>query len=184
MPNLHQLFSYVCGQVNLCVVAGVPLPSCQRCTGMYVGGVMAFILLVVFRPRPTGTVLWIHGLLMLFVVPFGYHWISAGGETFRIITGQMFGTGLVYYLAVNPMDSFGHWSDRRANTVVYFVFSIGAVVSLLLVIGNGSAATANVLSWVAMFGLVLMFSLALLTSGLAIARLVSVILERRQHRAA
>jgi uncharacterized membrane protein len=99
VPVPDRLFSLVCGREHVWTLAGEPLPFCQRCTGLYVGGALAVLLLLLLRPRPTPNVLWVHGLLLLLMVPFGFNWIEQG-PTVRMLTGQLFALGLVYFLGL------------------------------------------------------------------------------------
>lgn len=152
MELLAQIFSYVCGQLHLCMVSGEALPICERCTGLYVGGVYALMLLAVFRPRVSNLMLWVHGLCMLVMVPFGYHMIEHG-SVLRIITGQVFAYGLTYFLLLLPAS--GEWKEGGAAKAVGYWFMIVAGIPLfLVVIRYGGHATAVLIACVALFGLV------------------------------
>ena len=154
MDFLRHFFSLVCGQVNCWSAGDFRSAACQRCTGLYVGALLAAMLFTVFRPRPTSRALWLHGLAMLLMAPFGYH-LVAHGPVLRSITGQLFGYGMAYYLLLVPSD----WSDLwqppfpHLRTYWYAVALIGAIPILL------SAATVNshvalvVLSWLSFAGL-------------------------------
>jgi uncharacterized membrane protein len=111
MGVLRHLFSLVCGQVNCWHAGGIASVACQRCTGLYVGALIAAALFAIFRPRPTSLSLWLHGLAMLAIIPFGYHLVPHGA-ILRALTGQLFGYGMAYYLLLVPADRFNLWNLR------------------------------------------------------------------------
>ncbi len=155
MDLLRQLFSHLCGQVNCWHAAGVTSVACQRCTGLYVGALLSAIFFFIFRPRPTSRSLWLHGLAMLLVVPFGYHLVSHG-TLVRAVTGQLFGYGMAYYLLLVPADRFHLWrcGIPRASQLWYPVaLTIATVVILLLAI-TGRPQCIVALSYLAFAGLI------------------------------
>lgn len=158
MELLEQVFSEVCGSVNIWAVGGEWLPFCQRCTGLYVGSFTALVVYGVIRPRPTPGLLWLHGALLAAMVPFGYHWVPQNG-TVRTVTGFVFACGLVYYLLQIPFE----WYKVRRHRSIRCAFAIilGALVLLLVSVHFGGPAVALVLTWVGFLGLL---SLTLLTS--------------------
>ena len=96
---LHQLFSHVCGQ-NLGHTwspGGELLPCCQRCTGVYVGALVAALLHLARPMQPTSFWRWLNGTFLLFMVPAGFHWFSQG-PALRAASGILFGFGLVAFL--------------------------------------------------------------------------------------
>ena len=104
MPDLLQhLFAGVCGQnlAHTWTPGGVPLPCCQRCTGLYVGALAGAALHLWFKPRLTSRFLWIHGVFLLQMIPFGFHWLPQGPFV-RTITGTLFGFGLVSFFWLLP----------------------------------------------------------------------------------
>ena len=104
MPDLLQhLFAGVCGQnlAHTWTPGGVPLPCCQRCTGLYVGAFAGAALHLWFKPRLTSRFLWIHGVFLLQMIPFGFHWLPQGPFV-RTITGTLFGFGLVSFFWLLP----------------------------------------------------------------------------------
>ena len=157
MSALTELFSYVCGQVNLWAPGGEALPFCQRCTGLYVGGAWAQVVWLAFRPRPTLRVLGMHGLLLVLMVPFGYHLVPQGGEV-RTLTGMLFAIGLTYFLALNPALRWRPWESRTGNERAYWAaLLLGAPLLLLAVHGESgwgeSGLAAPVLAWMGVAGL-------------------------------
>ena len=96
---LHQLFSWVCGQ-NLAHTwspGGELLPCCQRCTGVYVGALVAALLHLARPMQPTSFWRWLNGAFLLFMIPAGFHWFPQGPEL-RAISGILFGSGIVAFL--------------------------------------------------------------------------------------
>lgn len=108
MDTLFRVFGRVCGQQidHTWLPGGLPLPVCQRCTGLYIGAVLAAALLVWFRPRLEGWFLWLHGVFLAAMAPCGLHWIGNGPEA-RTISGLVFGAAVVLFLTLWPMTVFG-----------------------------------------------------------------------------
>ena len=151
MPD--RLFSLVCGQEHVWSLAGEPLPFCQRCTGLYVGGALAVVLLLLFRPRPTPNVLWAHGLLLLLMIPFGFNWIEQG-PTVRMLTGQLFALGLVDYLGLAVAAPLRLWSGRGpGHPRAYALGALAGIVALQLAVRVGGVATRTLLAWTGVAGL-------------------------------
>ena len=108
---LQEGFALVCGQnpAHTWAPGEVLLPFCQRCTGLYAGAVLAALLHLWLRPRLTGRFLAIHGAFLLFMAPFGFHWVEHG-PGLRTITGTLFGFGVVTFLWL-PVKAW--WADRE-----------------------------------------------------------------------
>ena len=161
MPGLDQIFSHVCSQGHCWAPGGNLLPFCQRCTGLYVGGALALMLCGLFRPRPTSLVLCVHGVLLLIMVPFGYHLVPQNG-TIRTLTGQLFAFGLIYYLALNPAVQLGVWRKRHNGSALAYGFgALAAIAALQLVVHGGGATTGAALGWVGFIGLLVYTMLAI-----------------------
>jgi len=158
---LEQIFAPLCGRVHCWAPGGQALPFCQRCTGLYVGAVVGLALFVLFRPRPTNRFLWLHGLMLLVMVPFGYHWVPQNGAI-RTLTGQLFAAGLVGYLTLLPA---ARWrcrpkDDRRS----FRAYTAGLVASLLVLQGLvhwAGRLTGVVLAWLGCVGLMVLAVLVL-----------------------
>lgn len=154
MHFLHHLFSLICGQVNCWSAGELTSAACQRCTGLYIGTLLGTLLFSAFRPRPTSRSLWLHGLAMLFMVPFGYHLVPHGA-VLRAITGQLFGYGMAYYLLLVPAD----WSDLwqppfpGLRSCWYPIALVGALPIHLLAATVNSRVAIVVLSWLSFAGL-------------------------------
>jgi uncharacterized membrane protein len=115
--NLSELFrhafGWVCGQnpAHTWSPGGELLPLCQRCTGVYVGALVALVLHLAWRPKPTPRWLWLNGAFLLFMVPSGFYWIPQNPEL-RSASGIVFGFGLVAFLWLTLPDRF-FFSSRR-----------------------------------------------------------------------
>ena len=175
MSGLAELFSYVCGQVNLWTPGGEALPFCQRCTGLYVGGAWAQLLWLAFRPRPTLRVLGMHGMLLVLMIPFGYHLVPQGGEV-RTATGLLFAVGLTYFLALNPALRWRPWKDSSGNEPAYWAGILVGLPLLLLAVRSESGLAAIVLAG---FGVVGLLGFAGLT--LANLALLPLVIRERLH---
>lgn len=106
MDWLAHVFGQVCGQMpeHTWQPGGLPLPVCQRCTGLYAGAAAAALLLACLRPRLEGRFLQIHGAFLLVMAPFGFHWMPQGAAG-RAVTGVLFGAAVVVFLALWPAES-------------------------------------------------------------------------------
>jgi len=96
---LQSIFGWVCGQdpAHSWAPGGLTLPCCQRCLGLYVGACVAGLLHFAGRPRLSGRFLETHGLMLLMMVPLGFHWV-AQGPAVRAVSGVLFGAGVVTFL--------------------------------------------------------------------------------------
>jgi uncharacterized membrane protein len=161
MAELRHIFSYVCGSPNIWSLGGELLPFCQRCTGLYVGGALAAVLYALFHPRPTRRALAFHGILLLQMAPFGYHWVAHNG-TFRTLTGQLFAFALVYFLALNPAAQFGLWNKNHSGHLPsYTLGGLIGIAALQLAVHRGGAATGAALAWLGFAGLLVYAALVL-----------------------
>ncbi len=114
MEALFDLFGHFCGQQidHTWLPGGVPLPVCQRCTGLYVGAALAVGLMGWFRPRLGGWFLLVHGAFLLGIAPFRLDWIEDGPEM-RTITGFLYGAAVAVLLARWPVEVLGSvWSGQ------------------------------------------------------------------------
>jgi uncharacterized membrane protein len=108
---LNHLFAGVCGQnpSHTWAPGGVPLPFCERCTGMYVGASVAWLLHFWLRPKPTAWFLQIHGAFVLLMAPCGFYWIPQG-PVLRTLSGMLFAFAVVAFLWLPVRDAM----ERRA----------------------------------------------------------------------
>ena len=180
MPPLHHIFSFVCGQEHNWVVGGEALPFCQRCTGLYVGAVPALLVYLWFRPKATSGMLWVHGMCLLLMVPFGYHLIAQTGEL-RLLTGQLFAIGLVYYLTLLPADRWPPRQELSRNGMAgYFLSGMATLLLLQAAVILGGSRTSTVLSWAGLLGL-LIYGFLVLGNLLALMIAAMRLLRRRTY---
>jgi len=153
MNLLRELFSHICGQQHCWVLGGQALPFCQRCTGLYVGAICALILIVTFRLRPNAFLYWIHGIFLLVMIPYGFHFVPQGASV-RTLTGVLFGFGLVYYLALNPLTAWQWWKpDSMSRTMAYFLLAMSVLPLLFMTVRSGGCVSAAILSGLGTLGL-------------------------------
>lgn len=160
---LTTLFGLVCGQLSAHTSApgGIPLPFCQRCTGLYAGAAVATAMHVVLRIRASERFLQVHGGMLLLMVPLGFHWLPQDGLV-RMISGVVFGAGVVAYLwltaaprllALRPLSRTRSWiyAAAIATTLAMvpaaaFYGGGGAWYALVLLALTGAAALALLVS--------------------------------------
>jgi uncharacterized membrane protein len=161
---LHHAFGWVCGQypVHTWSPGGELLPLCQRCTGVYVGALVAALLHLAWRPAPTPRWLWLNGAFLLFIIPSGFYWIPQNPEL-RCASGILFGFGLVSYLWLvlpdkapdrsqgNVMQT-GVGNQTKPATIENFKFYAGTLIAVLVLTpllaenGNGVAAAILIIA--------------------------------------
>ena len=145
------------------------MPCCQRCTGLYAGACLATLLQLWLKPRPTSRALWLHGLCLLQMVPFGYHWLSQG-PVLRSLTGVCFAFGLVQFLWLLPAAR--RWVAQAPARTNYLA-AVLASAALIPALGNSpSPLAARLLTALAIVGLLALTLLALANLGLLALALV------------
>jgi hypothetical protein len=101
MDVLTHVFSLVCGQQRCFVVDGAPLPVCERCLGLYVGGLLTAIWLIAFRVWRNGlpgrTVVAAEAVALGCAMLAGLHVIDLG-PTWRLLCGLWTGHVAVLWL--------------------------------------------------------------------------------------
>jgi uncharacterized membrane protein len=160
---LTTLFGLVCGQLpaHTSAPGGIPLPFCQRCTGLYAGAAVAAALHVALRIRASERFLQLHGGLLLLMVPLGFHWLPQD-ELVRMTSGVVFGAGVVAYLwltaaprllALRPLSRTGSWIYAAGITATLAVVPAAALFgaaaawdTLVLLALTGAAALALLVS--------------------------------------
>jgi uncharacterized membrane protein len=168
--SLRHLFAAVCGQNpdHTWAPGGLLLPCCQRCTGLYVGALVALTLHLWLRPRMSGRFLQVHGLCLLQMLPFGFHWLPQG-PALRTVTGLFFGYGVVTFLWLVPA---AWWQTTVAQQP--WRYWVGLATSLLLVpaiAAWGGKAGAFFLTWLALVGFAALAGLAAANIGLGLVSL-------------
>ena len=174
MITMHQLlsdlFSLACGQypAHTSAMGGVWLPCCQRCTGLYGGAGVALALHLLWRPGLSSGFLAVHGLFLMIVAPFGFHWLPQG-PVLRMLTGVLCGFGVATFLWVVPANHRAGESGP-ASTKALWWYGIGLVATLTLLPlteSCGGRITYWALSAAAAMGLFSLAALVLLNVGLA-----------------
>jgi uncharacterized membrane protein len=161
MEDVRHFFAIICSQHQSWTPGGQTLPFCQRCTGLYVGATLAAVLYAVCRPHPSSLSLWSHGLLLLVMVPFGYHLVPQNG-LIRSLTGQLFAVGLICYLSLLPGE---RWQRTKLDTKrASRAYLPGVLLSLLLVqlaVRADSPPIATLLAWLGVAGMIVLGGLAI-----------------------
>jgi uncharacterized membrane protein len=161
MNWLAQIFSHVCGQVHCWAPGGVAMPVCERCLGLYLGALWSFVLVLILRTSPTRWMLWSHGMAMLVMLPFGYHFVPHG-PAIRTVSGFLFGMGMVYYLALVPAEILQlERFVKNRSAIGYAVAALLPVPLILFAVKNGSAFAGSRLALLAAAGLAVAALLAL-----------------------
>jgi uncharacterized membrane protein len=173
-----QAFSWICGQHadHTWTCGGLPLPCCQRCTGLYLGALAGFLLLILLRPPMTRLLLWLHGAMLILMVPFGFHWLPQDA-LIRGWTGVLFGFGLVAFLqlplAQRTTDS--HSSSSRATRVLFYCIGLATTLAAIAVLHFGAPQiSAALVSLFLLCGALVLITLAVANIWLGIRRLVRV----------
>jgi uncharacterized membrane protein len=176
---LQTVFSGVCGQNpnHMWMPGGWVLPCCQRCVGLYAGAALAVALQIWVRPRPTGRFLKCHGLFLVQMVPFGFHWVSQGA-VLRTVTGYLFGFGLIAFLGLQARQIFGWSCSSGAGPLrrYYFTLGLGLMTVLALALWGGQWGALVLIAWVMIGALALVvlaganLALGLTTLGRSLPR--------------
>ncbi len=162
-PFLQHVFAFVCSQTpdRSWAPGGILLPFDQRCTGLYVGAAIAVALHASLRFRPSVRVFCLQGLLLLQMVPLGFHLIPHG-PVLRILSGQLFSFGVVGYLWLLPASC--GWIRQHSDSWRVRIFLLAAGASLVVVPASsawGGPIAALLLSWLGFAGLMALGALVL-----------------------
>jgi uncharacterized membrane protein len=183
---LDHLFAAVCGQNpdHTWAPGGIPLPCCQRCTGLYVGACAAAMLHYWLRPKLTGRFLEMHGVFLLAMAPFGFHWVPQG-PVVRTITGMLFGFAVVTFLWL-PVSRLAGRTRRgarlrltrdervRADASARRSYFSGVVLTAIVLVGlttSGGRLAAYSLSFLLFLGAAALGTLVAANLGLGLAGL-------------
>jgi len=143
MDELTWIFAAVCGQnpAHTWAPGGEFMPCCQRCTGLYAGALFAAVSQLWPKPRLTGQFLAIHGLFLLQMVPFGYHWLPQG-PVLRTVTGILFGAGLATFLMLAPSSSRRSTRAPGSGRGPAYFIALGMAGGLVLELAESGRPTA------------------------------------------
>jgi uncharacterized membrane protein len=175
VPDLLQhIFAVVCGQnlAHTWTPGGLALPCCQRCTGLYTGAFAAAVLQLWLKPSQTSRFLWIHGVFLLVMIPFGFHWLPQG-PLIRTLTGSLFGFGLTSFLWLMPAArwKFSEPATKPVETQYFLAVALCVVLVQVLVRAESQAA-AYALALLCTGGLLALAALALVNLWLLAASLL------------
>ena len=180
---LNHFFSAVCGQYpdHTWAPGGILFPCCQRCTGLYVGAAIATLLHWWLKPRLTARFLEAHGVFLLVMAPFGFHWVQQG-PILRTITGVLFGFAVVTFLRA-PLERSAELSSAmgkgpsdlpgRPTALRAYAAGLAAAILLLPILAaRGGELAAAILSGTAFCGALALGALALADAGVALAAVI------------
>jgi hypothetical protein len=119
---------------------------------------VAAVLQLRLKPRLTGRFLWIHGLFLLQMVPFGYHWLPQG-PLLRTVTGALFAFGLVTFFWLLPASR--RPTNEKPTADNYFTALALSVALVLALSVSNSTISALTLSSLAAGGLLTLATLVL-----------------------
>jgi len=150
---LFTIFSSVCGENprHIWSPGGVLLPCCERCTGLYVGALIAVVLHLWLRPRISKHFLQVHALCLLQLGLFAFPWLP-DSPALRSISGALFGFGVVSFLWPAVSDRF---PPMRAGHFATGAYATGLAASLGLIPAiaeRGGATGAFILIWLVSAG--------------------------------
>jgi uncharacterized membrane protein len=184
---LSHSFSALCSQ-NLdhsWAPGGLLLPCCQRCTGRYVGALVALALHLWLKPRLSNRLLQLHGLCLLQMVPFGFHWLPQG-PALRTVTGVLFAFGIVTFLWLVPA---GHWQTTRISMRPHTARGYGIGLALCVVLipilaAHGGITSGRLLPWLEFGGAITLGLLVLANVSLGLQSLITLCRRLKSHAAA
>jgi uncharacterized membrane protein len=161
------LFSLVCGQnrEHTWIPGGLPLPLCQRCTGLYVGVAVGSALRGLLRFRSTARFRWIHGLFLLQMGVFGFHLVPQG-PLLRGVSGYLFGLGMATFLGALAFDRGETVAPGSGRVLLVYGAGAFAGLSFLPLAEGGGPVAGDVLSLVSLAGLASAAALLLWSLGI------------------
>ena len=149
------VFGFLCHQdpTRSFAPSETALAICARCTGVYVGFVLALPILTLVRRLGGKAMICLHGIMVMQVVVFGFHLVSHGPMV-RTLSGQMFAVGLMYFLfqAARPSQPSEVQPTVRC-LVGYILATAAALVALQLLVRLDQSWTATMVNVLALIGL-------------------------------
>jgi uncharacterized membrane protein len=174
-PLLWQAFSMLCGQnpEHTWALEQVPLPFCQRCTGLYVGSFVCLLLHWSLRPGQGGRFIALHCLFLLTAAPFGFHLVP-DGPVLRTMTGVLCGFGIGTFLWLVPAAAWGvaDAPNRKSPAALYALALCATLLLLPLAAHLGGAVSGYVLQGLAAAGAVSLGGLVLANVAFGLRGLV------------
>ena len=154
------VFALICHQSpeRCWAPGGIAMPICQRCTGVYVGVLLAVITIIFVRCPVNRKLLVLHALLALQAIPFGLHLVpeTAG---IRLLSGQLLGVGIVYLLTAGLVE--GMRIKLRRSCKPYICTTVICFLSLQLIVHTPVPVMAAALALASMLGLAVLICLVL-----------------------
>jgi uncharacterized membrane protein len=147
-----QFFSWVCGQAvdRSWVFGASTFPLCERCTGIYAGAAIAFMLACCIPGRPNRWTNAIHAILLLQIIPFGLH-LWSDTPFLRTLSGGWFGLGLIGFLCHGPGVFL---CGRKIRSAGFGFLGSFLLVNLLAPLAaSGTSAAGRILTVLATVGL-------------------------------
>lgn len=163
---VQAIFTHLCHQeTGRCwAPGGAALALCQRCTGVYVGAVLGVCLAPFMRFKPDKKSLILHCLFILQMIPFGLHWIPHGA-TMRMVTGQLFIQGILFFFIGHILLRMGRARDGRMPHRYYLW--LAAMLILLQILARLPFAFAGTLiELMALAGILILAVLFVVTLAL------------------
>ncbi len=156
----EKVFEFFCHQnpERCWAPRGITLPVCQRCTGVYVGVLLALLTIIIIRSPVTRKLLVFHLVLVLQAIPFGLHFIPETPEI-RLLSGQLFSVGIVYFLTAGLVEN-SRWK-LPASCKNYIFATVLCLLFLQLVVRLPFPFAAAALNFSAVLGLVIFICLVI-----------------------
>jgi uncharacterized membrane protein len=168
MFPLSSLLSRVCGQNpdHTWVLGGLPLPCCQRCTGLYAGALLAIALHAWLRPRLSKGFVQAHAVFLLQLALAGLPGL-AQGPVLRTISGLLYGFGVVAFLWSPITLRLGPTPCGRGGLWTYAAGLGASLVLILSAVAWDQRLSATALSGMVLGGAMALAALILVDSALA-----------------
>lgn len=160
----NAVFSHLCHQEALRCWApgGNVVAFCQRCSGVYVGAALCLFLLFFARFKTSRVVAWIHGVFMLQMIVFGFHFVPHSA-TIRTLSGQLFIIGVFYFLWVNVQNRFT-LEVKQDSPLWYFVTTVLALVFLQALVRLPFSFETGLVNFLGLLGIVSIVVFAIITA--------------------